>query len=198
MGSYLAQRSDHDQTIGELDQRMRQRGSLFLHRYGTKFYKGRYARVNRSAPRRGWPLGFRMPFSAASCVPDPQSSAQYTAVPSGAPDERATSSRRVLHRRLLKISRLAAAYHDVNQTIMATRIGQEILRGRHISVGGVTPHDRLISSSLCVGSVAAMGMAQFAIAATMGKAGSAAPWRLPLVDRIDFIRSPQSAASLHP
>ena len=24
---------------------------------------------------------------------------------------------------------------------MATRIGQEILRGRHISVGGVTPHD---------------------------------------------------------
>jgi hypothetical protein len=37
MGSYLAQRSDRDQTIGELDQRMRQRGSLVLHRYGTKF-----------------------------------------------------------------------------------------------------------------------------------------------------------------
>ena len=35
-----------------------------------------------------------------------------------------------------------AAYHDVNHTIMVT-LGQEILRGRHISVGGVTPHDWL-------------------------------------------------------
>jgi hypothetical protein len=33
-----------------------------------------------------------------------------------------------------------AAYHDVNHTIMVTLVGQEILRGRHISVGGVTPH----------------------------------------------------------
>jgi hypothetical protein len=36
-----------------------------------------------------------------------------------------------------------AAYHDVNHTIMVTLVGQEILRGRHISVGGVTPHDWL-------------------------------------------------------
>jgi hypothetical protein len=28
-----------------------------------------------------------------------------------------------------------AAYHDVNHTIMVTLVGQEILRGRHISVG---------------------------------------------------------------
>ena len=44
-----------------------------------------------------------------------------------------------------------AAYHDVNHTIMVTLVGQEILRGRHISVGGVTPHDWLhfIVSPLC-------------------------------------------------
>src|SRR5215831_2287077 len=34
-----------------------------------------------------------------------------------------------------------AAYHDVNHTIMVTLVGQEILRGRHVCVGGVTPHD---------------------------------------------------------
>ena len=44
-----------------------------------------------------------------------------------------------------------AAYHDVNHTIMVTLVGQEILRGKHISVGGVTPHDWLhfIVSLLC-------------------------------------------------
>ena len=44
-----------------------------------------------------------------------------------------------------------AAYHDVNHTIMVTLVGQEILRGRHISVGGVTPSDWLhfIISLLC-------------------------------------------------
>ena len=36
-----------------------------------------------------------------------------------------------------------AAYHDVNHTIMVTLVGQEILRGRHISAGGVTPRDWL-------------------------------------------------------
>jgi hypothetical protein len=36
-----------------------------------------------------------------------------------------------------------AAYHDVNHTIMVTLVGQEIMRGRHISVGGVTPRDWL-------------------------------------------------------
>ena len=44
-----------------------------------------------------------------------------------------------------------AAYHDVNHTIMVTLVGQEILRGRHVSVGGVSPHDWLhfIVSLLC-------------------------------------------------
>jgi hypothetical protein len=44
-----------------------------------------------------------------------------------------------------------APYHDVNHTIMVTLVGQEILRGRHISVGGVTPRDWLhfITSLLC-------------------------------------------------
>ena len=59
-----------------------------------------------------------------------------------------------------------AAYHDVDHTIMVTLVGQEILRGRHISVGGVTPHDWLhfIVSLLgrdigtYAGSVEAMGM----------------------------------------
>src|SRR5215831_5814731 len=44
-----------------------------------------------------------------------------------------------------------APYHDVNHTIMVTLVGQEILRGKHISVGGVTPRDWLnfILSLLC-------------------------------------------------
>jgi hypothetical protein len=44
-----------------------------------------------------------------------------------------------------------ATYHDVNHTIMVTLVGQEILRGRHISVGGVAPRDWLhfIISLLC-------------------------------------------------
>ena len=44
-----------------------------------------------------------------------------------------------------------AAYHDVNHTIMVTLVGQEILRGRAICVGGVTPRDwvQFIISLLC-------------------------------------------------
>src|SRR5262245_15391414 len=44
-----------------------------------------------------------------------------------------------------------AAYRAVNHTFMVTLVGQEILRGKHISVGGVTPRDWLnfILSLLC-------------------------------------------------
>src|SRR5262245_19858815 len=44
-----------------------------------------------------------------------------------------------------------APYHDMNHTIMVTLVGQEILRGKHISEGGVTPRDWLhfIISMLC-------------------------------------------------
>ena len=44
-----------------------------------------------------------------------------------------------------------APYHDMNHTIMVTLVGQEVLRGRHISEGGVTPRDWLhfIISLLC-------------------------------------------------
>jgi hypothetical protein len=44
-----------------------------------------------------------------------------------------------------------AAYHDMNHTAMVTLVGQEILRGKHISKGGVTPGDWLhfIISLLC-------------------------------------------------
>ena len=44
---------------------------------------------------------------------------------------------------LENIANSDAAYHDVNHTIMVTLVGQEILRGRHISDGGVTPRDWL-------------------------------------------------------
>jgi hypothetical protein len=44
---------------------------------------------------------------------------------------------------LENIARSDASYHDVNHTIMVTLVGQEILRGRHIGAGGVTPHDWL-------------------------------------------------------
>ena len=52
---------------------------------------------------------------------------------------------------LENIANSDAAYHDVNHTIMVTLVGQEILRGRHISDGGVTPRDWLhfIVSLLC-------------------------------------------------
>ncbi len=36
-----------------------------------------------------------------------------------------------------------APYHDVNHTILVTQVGQEILRGKHIAEGGVTPRDWL-------------------------------------------------------
>jgi hypothetical protein len=36
-----------------------------------------------------------------------------------------------------------APYHDMNHTIMVTLVGQEILRGKHITEGGVTPSDWL-------------------------------------------------------
>jgi hypothetical protein len=52
---------------------------------------------------------------------------------------------------LENIANSDAAYHDVNHTIMVTLVGQEILHGRHVSVGGVTPHDWLhfIISLVC-------------------------------------------------
>jgi hypothetical protein len=44
-----------------------------------------------------------------------------------------------------------APYHDMNHTIMVALVGQEVLRGKHISEGGVTPRDWLhfIISLLC-------------------------------------------------
>jgi hypothetical protein len=52
---------------------------------------------------------------------------------------------------LENIANTDAAYHDVNHTIMVTLVGQEILRGRHICEGGVTPREWLhfIVSLLC-------------------------------------------------
>jgi hypothetical protein len=52
---------------------------------------------------------------------------------------------------LENIANSDAPYHDVTHTIMATLVGQEVLRGKHISVGGITPRDWLhfIVSLLC-------------------------------------------------
>ena len=52
---------------------------------------------------------------------------------------------------LENIANSDAPYHDVNHTIMVTLVGQEILRGKHISEGGVTPRDWLhfVVSLLC-------------------------------------------------
>src|SRR5216684_5239328 len=52
---------------------------------------------------------------------------------------------------LENIANSDAPYHDMDHTIMVTLVGQEILRGKHISEGGVTPRDWLhfIVSLLC-------------------------------------------------
>ncbi len=52
---------------------------------------------------------------------------------------------------LEKIANSDAPYHDLNHTIMVTEVGQEILRGRHLTMGGISPKDWLhfIISLLC-------------------------------------------------
>ena len=52
---------------------------------------------------------------------------------------------------LENIANSDAAYHNVEHTIMVTLVGQEILRGKHIREGGVSPRDWLhfIISLLC-------------------------------------------------
>src|SRR4051794_23180101 len=52
---------------------------------------------------------------------------------------------------LENIANSDAPYHNVDHTIMVTMVGQEILRGKHIREGGVTPHDwmHFIVSLLC-------------------------------------------------
>src|SRR6202158_1529788 len=52
---------------------------------------------------------------------------------------------------LENIANSDAPYHDMNHTIMVTLVGQEILRGKHTSEGGVTPRDWLhfVISLLC-------------------------------------------------
>jgi hypothetical protein len=44
---------------------------------------------------------------------------------------------------LENIANSDAAYHDVNHTILVTEVGQEVLRGKHVSEGGVSPRDWL-------------------------------------------------------
>src|SRR5260370_5030543 len=52
---------------------------------------------------------------------------------------------------LENIANSDAPYHDMDHTIMVTLVGQEILSGKHISEGGVTPREWLhfIISLLC-------------------------------------------------
>ena len=44
---------------------------------------------------------------------------------------------------LEKIANSDAPYHDLHHTILVTEVGQEILRGKHIHTGGVSPNDWL-------------------------------------------------------
>ncbi|MCB2102779.1 MAG: hypothetical protein KDE22_18020 [Rhodobacterales bacterium] len=52
---------------------------------------------------------------------------------------------------LENISNSDAPYHDVHHTILVTDVGQEILKGKHLSEGGVSPSDWLhfVVSLLC-------------------------------------------------
>lgn len=52
---------------------------------------------------------------------------------------------------LERIAQSNALYHNVEHTVMVTMVGQEILRGKHIREGGVTPADWLhfMISLLC-------------------------------------------------
>jgi len=45
------------------------------------------------------------------------------------------------HMALENIANSDALYHDVEHTILVTEVGQEILRGKHIAEGGVSPKD---------------------------------------------------------
>jgi hypothetical protein len=55
------------------------------------------------------------------------------------------------HMALENIANSDALYHNVEHTIMVTLVGQEILKGKHLREGGVTPQDWLhfIISLLC-------------------------------------------------
>jgi hypothetical protein len=44
---------------------------------------------------------------------------------------------------LERLSQSDALYHDVEHTVLVTGVGQQILRGRHIREGGVSPRDWL-------------------------------------------------------
>jgi hypothetical protein len=52
---------------------------------------------------------------------------------------------------LENIANSDALYHNVEHTVMVTLVGQEILKGKHLREGGVTPHDWLhfVISLLC-------------------------------------------------
>lgn len=44
---------------------------------------------------------------------------------------------------LENIANSDALYHNVDHTIMVTLVGQQIIRGKHLKEGGITPHDWL-------------------------------------------------------
>src|SRR5216110_2211297 len=55
------------------------------------------------------------------------------------------------HMALELIANSDAPYHDLNHTICVTLVGQEVIRGKHLREGGVSPRDWLhfIISLLC-------------------------------------------------
>jgi hypothetical protein len=76
---------------------------------------------------------------------------------------------------LERIAQTDAFYHTVDHTILVTLVGQEILRGKHMSEGGVSPRDWLhfVISLLChdIGYVRGVCRADVGRRCTTGRAG---------------------------
>src|SRR5262245_971743 len=53
------------------------------------------------------------------------------------------------HMALELIANSDAPYHDLGHTICVTLVGQEVLRGKHLREGGVSPATGCTSSSRC-------------------------------------------------
>jgi hypothetical protein len=84
------------------------------------------------------------------------------------------------HMALENIANSDALYHNVEHTIMVTLVGQEILKGKHLREGGVSPCDWLhfVISLLChdIGYVRGVCQEDHDHAVTSGLDGEMIPW----------------------
>lgn len=77
--------------------------------------------------------------------------AQYHRLYGDIQSQRASVIRWGAHMALESIANSDALYHDVEHTVMVSSVGLEILKGRHLSAGNVTPTDwvHFVLSLLC-------------------------------------------------